>query len=139
MKFFFDQIKYWITVVSKTGTKLEIQCLKPFWDSQMPHSTVFKRPSSNFFSFFFILFTCPAVASNFFSDFSKHYQRFLKICNQQNQCYKLQIVFNLIYFFRFILLNSFCTPGPRLVTSSVFVGLLDLHKTRQICMARHCT
>jgi hypothetical protein len=39
----FDQMKYWITVLSKTGTKLEIQCLNPFWDSQLPHSKVSKQ------------------------------------------------------------------------------------------------
>jgi hypothetical protein len=63
----------------------------------------------------------------------------LKICNKWNQFYKLQIVFNLIYFFRFILLNPLCTPGPRLVTWSILVGLLDFKKMRQIYMARHCT
>jgi hypothetical protein len=73
---------------------------------------------------------------NFFGFFQA---LFLKICNKQNQFYKLQIVFNMIYFFRFILLNPFCTPGPRLVTSSTLVGLLDLNKMRQIYMARHCT
>jgi hypothetical protein len=75
---FLDQMKYWITVVSKTETKLEIWCLNPFWDSQMPHSTVSKKPSGKFFEFFsfiFILFTCPAVASNFF----RFFQALLKI------------------------------------------------------------
>jgi hypothetical protein len=75
----------------------------------------------------------------FFSDFFKHYWRFLKICNKQNQFYKLQIVFNMIYFFRFILLNPFCTPEPRLVTWSILVGLLDFNQLRQIFLARHCT
>jgi hypothetical protein len=45
----------------------------------------------------------------------------------------------MIYFFRFILLNPFCTPEPRLVTWSILVGLLDLNKMRHIYMARHCT
>jgi hypothetical protein len=53
--------------------------------------------------------------------------------------YKFQIVFNFIYFFRFILLNPFCTPDPRLVTWSILVGLLDFNKMRWIYMARHCT
>jgi hypothetical protein len=122
---FFAQMKYWITVVSKTGTKLTTQCLNPFWDSQMLHSTVSKNSSSKFFEFFsfiFILFRCPAVASNFF----KQYQRFLKICNKWNQSYKFQIFFILIYLFRIILLNPFCTPEPGLVAWSMLVGLLDL-------------
>jgi hypothetical protein len=45
----------------------------------------------------------------------------------------------MIFFFRFILLNPFCNPDPRLVTSSTLFGLLDLNKMRQIYMARHCT
>jgi hypothetical protein len=79
------------------------------------------------------------VASNFVRFIFKQYQRFLKICNKWNQFYKFQIVFILISFFRFILLNPFCTPEPGLVTWIMLVGLLDFNKMCQIFLARHCT
>jgi hypothetical protein len=70
-----SQMKYWITVVSKTGKKLEIQCLNPFWDSQMPHSTVSKKPISEFFKSFhlFSFFSDVQLWPLILSDFSKQY------------------------------------------------------------------
>jgi hypothetical protein len=69
-------MKYWITVVSKTGKKLEIQCLNPLiWDSQMPHSTVSKSPISKFVNFFhlFSFFSDVQLWPLIFSDFFKQY------------------------------------------------------------------
>jgi hypothetical protein len=58
-------------VVSNTGAKLEIQCLNPFWDSQMPHSTVSKKPISKFFNYFhlFSFFSDVQLWPPIFSDF----------------------------------------------------------------------
>jgi hypothetical protein len=92
-------------------------------------------PRFHLFSFLSHVQLRPLISSDIF----KQYSRFLKICNKWNQFYKFQIVFNLISCFRFILLNPFCTPKPRLVTWSMLVGLLDFNKMRQIYMARHCT
>ena len=56
-----------------------------------------------------------------------------------NQFHKSPIVYNWIYFFRFILWDPFCTPHPRLVTWSMLVELLDFKTMCLLYMARHCT